>query len=321
MIRSEDIISDDHRVYNTLKYYEMNLCFKTGNKKIKDDLKRAFEINSRLYSVFRKESQRIITLFQKENIRYVLLVGIPFAERFHDDPQKRIQEDIDFLIHPEDALVAEKVMEIIGFYKWNDNQVKKHLTFINKGSKGTDLSTEGRIAVKLYRRLSDFQFGKLDYSCFENHITKFGGLCVFDDVMSLAHLIIHAHYYDFHPKILADIYMICKNGHLDWETLNLLLDGLGYRRVRLLINLIMNDLGIKAWKLPEALPSDIRFLKNIYLSGRFWGDIFVKLNEYEMTKLRCYVFNDEDYEERYHEFVKRDMCRRVSSNRESLYFS
>jgi len=323
MIRSERIQSDDPRVYETLDYYEMNLLLSPSGKQSAQNLKSVLISNDRVTASFKEEIRALVDRFSASGIVYVLLVGIPFSEQYHDQPALRLQEDVDFLIAEENMIGAMNILESAGYCKYNENPQRKHVTFTKCGiSPDNPLSSGCRLTkIKLYRRITDFQFGELTYSLFDKYVVERGGVRVFNDAMTLFHLIVHAHYYDFHPKILADIYMICKNGQVDWTVLNSLLEAYGYARIGMVVRDLIGKLKLRIddWESISASSNDIGVLGDLYLSSAFWGDIFISLDKYEMTLLRCFVYNADDYLERFGSFVEQNMCRRVSPMRSPLY--
>ena len=323
MIMSNEIKSNDARVYETLDYYEMNLLFRPDDKQLVQETKSILADNDRVIAVFKDEIHALVERFNVAGISYVLLVGIPFSEKYHDEPRLRLQEDIDFLIAEKDQTAASGILEAIGFHKYNVNVKRKHVTFMKNVAdlNNTALNQRRSIKVKLYRRITDFQFGNLTYSLFRNYVVEHNGIRVFNDEMALAHLIIHAHYYDFHPKILADIYMICKNKRISWTVLNDLLSRHGYVRPGMIVRDIVGKLGVRIedWEPINTHYYDISFWGDLYLSSAFWGDLFVRLDKNEMTKLRCYIYNPDDYMDRFYSFMEHDMCRRVSPMRSSLF--
>lgn len=320
LIRSERIPSDDPRVYETLDYYEMRLLLQPLGEELSRVRELVFAENVWLTERFREEINTIVDRFNTSAVAYVLLVGIPFAERYHDEPELRLQEDVDFLVAETDLVVASGILESIGYRKFNANLKRKHVTFVREIA-GNPRGKNRLIKVKLYRRITDRQFGDLHYSLVDEHVVDYRGLRVFADEMALFHLIVHAHYYDFHPKILADIYMISKNGSIDWLLVNGLLERFGYARPGMIIRDIMRkvNLEIRDWSALCNGSDDIGLMGDLYVSGAFWGDIFLGMDAYEMTKLRCYGFDPHTYGNRLDAFVEQTMCRRVSPMRGMLY--
>lgn len=58
----------------------------------------------------------------------------------------------------------------------------------------------GRCAVKFYRNIG--------FDEEKQYIEEYEEYRVLVPEMALLHLILHTHYYDFHPKIMCDIYAI-----------------------------------------------------------------------------------------------------------------
>lgn len=320
MIRSERIKSDDEKVYEALDYYEMILLLQSHEERRARELESLYSDNFNVTAVFKSEIRAIVDRFKAKGVSYVLLVGIPFAEKYHDEPALRLQEDIDFFIAEEDLVVATEIMELMGYRNYNANPRRKHITFIKNEDSPEAIALGGRqsLKVKLYRRITDFQFGELTYSLFDRYVLEYDGLRVFNDEMALFHLIVHAHYYDFHPKILADVFMICKNGHVDWSRLNEMLVAYGYVRTGMVVRDVVGKLGIADWSPIITHCDDIGILGDLYLSGAFWGDVFLGLDKNEMTKLRCFVYDSEGYMNLFGSFVEKGMCRRVSPMRAPL---
>ena len=320
MIRSEEIKSDDEKVYETLDYYEMPLLLRSNNERCARDVESLFVDNGKMAAIFKEETHALISQFTVKGIAYVLLVGIPFADKYHDNPCLRLQEDIDFFIAEEDLAGATEILESNGYCRYNVNQKRKHITFIKKCTFANPILDKcPLIKVKLYRRITDVQFGKLTYSLFDRYVVEQQGVRIFNDEMALFHLIVHAHYYDFHPKILADVFMICKNGHVDWARLNDLLAQYGYVRTGMVMRDIIGRLGIGNWTSIVTHYDDIGILGDLYTSNAFWGDIFVRLDKFEMTRLRCFVYDSNDYMNLLGSFLDHNMCRRVSPMRSPLY--
>ena len=114
--------------------------------------------------------------------------------------------------------------------------------------------------------------------------------------------------------ILADIYMICKNGNCNWHKVNEMIEAFGVERIASIVFLIMNKLGLSDIPLMKQ-DGDIIFLADLYLSKVFWEKVFIRLNAEEMTKLRCYCFDSDRFDTLYHAILKDKQQRRVSPMR------
>lgn len=68
----------------------------------------------------------------------------------------------------------------------------------------------------------------------------------------------------------------------------------------------------------KSKSADVAFLCDIYVSKIFWEKIFVCLNKYEMTVLRCYLFDALKYKRIYDTISKCGLERRGSPMREGF---
>lgn len=304
-------------IYELLDYYEMNLYGTSKEKEIVQEIQVIWKKNQDNIRKFKNEINNITSEFKKNSIEYCILAGIPMAERYHDESAVRLQEDIDFWIDEKDYEKAETIMKKCGYAIWNASTKKKHITFIKEGFIGTDLSLNGKCAVKLYRRISDKVFLDIDFNEICNEIEEYRGYKVLKTEMALFHLIVHAHYYDLHPKVLCDIFMICKNGSVDWKKFFLLVEKFKMQRVVEIVIRIVATLG------NVNIPINVIHHKNdfvidIYSSEMFWEKIFIRLNKFEMTKLRSYLFDDENYSSVYNRIIEEGLERRVSPIRQEF---
>lgn len=190
----------------------------------------------------------------------------------------------------DDLEQIDALMQNLDYTKWNYSEKKKHITYIKDGKSGTDLSLDGKCAVKFYKRMTDIPFVNITFSDIRGFIETYRGYKVLKTEIALFHLLLHVHYYDLHPKILCDIYMICKNSMLDMVLLESLISKYQIQRLADIIFGIMCKLGIEGMA-STSQNADAAFLCDIYVSKIFWEKIFVCLNRHEMTVLRCYLFD------------------------------
>lgn len=73
---------------------------------------------------------------------------------------------------------------------------------------------------------------------------------------------------------------------------------------------IMSRLGIEKKCISEDI--DMIFWSEIYVSKLLWEKVFIRLNEEEMTLLRCYLYDAMNYRKIYSELCEEGVKRRVS---------
>lgn len=78
-------------------YYEMNLYARSEVQPFASELKQTAEKNRYSIRRFKEETSLISSKLKQKNIDYCILAGIPLTERYHDNPELRLQENIDFL--------------------------------------------------------------------------------------------------------------------------------------------------------------------------------------------------------------------------------
>lgn len=304
-------------IYELLDYYEMNLYGESKEKEIVQEIQDIWKKNQENIKKFKSEINNITSEFEKNSIEFCILAGIPMAERYHNESAFRLQEDIDFWIDEKDLEKAETIMKNCGYAIWNASAKKKHITFIKDGFSGNDLSLNGKCAVKLYRRISDKVFLDIGFSEIRNEIEDYSGYKVLKTEMALFHLIVHAHYYDLHPKVLCDIFMICKNGSVDWKEFFLLVEKFKMQRIVEIVIRVIVTLGKINIPMNEIHHKN-DFIIDMYSSEMFWEKIFIRLNKFEMTRLRCYLFDDENYSRVYNRIIADRLERRVSPIRQEF---
>ena len=317
MIRGEKICLDNfdypEDVYEFIDYYEMNLYSYTSNPCILDKINQLQRINSDNIKCFSNEISRICCELEKNSVEYCILVGIPFALRYHKKPFIRLQEDIDFFIDIDDMYEISRIMKNLHYNMWNYDEKKKHITFINEGKTGCDTSRNGRCAVKFYKRLSDPQFYDVKFRDVKKYIEEYQGYKVLSPEMTFAHLLMHAHYYDFHPKILCDIFAIVRSGIIDKVKLRNTIVEFRLERLNSVVMGILERVGV--FKENGRIGNDISFICDILSSEVYWTKIFVRLNRYDLTLFRCYVYDPIKYKQIYQSVVNENMERRVSAMR------
>lgn len=316
LIRGERIEIDacNQPIYEMIDYYEMNLYTKSEVQPFVSELKQTTEKNRYNIRRFNEEISLISSELEQKNIGYCILAGIPLAERYHDNPELRLQEDIDFFVDMDDLKQIDTLMQKLDYTKWNYSEKKKHITYIKEGKSGNDLSLDGKCAVKFYKRMTDIPFVNITFSDIRDYIEIYNGYKVLKTEIELFHLLLHAHYYDMHPKILCDIYMICKNSVLDMDLLELFISKFQLQRLADIIFGIMLKLGIEGF-VSRSKNVDVAFLCDIYVSKIFWEKIFICLNRHEMTVLRCYLFDALKYKQIYDTICECGLERRVSPMR------
>lgn len=319
LIRGERIeITECNRLtYDMIDYYEMNLYAKSDISPISSRLEQIAVINQSNTEKFKREIALISAELEQAKIEYCILAGIPLAERYHDKPGLRLQEDIDFFADMGCMGQINAIMQKMNYKKWNYSEKKKHVTYIKDGKDGNDLSLNGKCAVKFYKRMTDLPFADIGFSDVRDYVELYDGYKVLRTEIALFHLLLHAHYYDLHPKILCDIYMICKNGQWEAELLELFISKYQAGRLADIIFHIMSKLGAKAG-VGRPKYGDIDFISDIYVSKVFWEKIFVRLNKQEMSMLRCYLFDALNYRQIYATICECGLERRVSPIRDEF---
>lgn len=310
-IDGKHIAECEKNVYEMVNYYEMNLYYLPVDEHIKQDVDVIHQKNQANTCKFKGEITSIAKVLEENNVEYCILAGIPMTARYHDRPERRLQEDIDFFVSEKDFGIIRDIMMKLNYREWNSNALKKHITFIKDGHMPKDISLDGRCAVKFYRRMTDKNFGGIQYERVAAYVEEYNGYRVLNTEAALTHLIIHSHYYDFHPKVLADIYMICKNGNCNWHKVNEMVEAFGVERIASIVFVIMNKLGLSDIPMMKQ-DGDITFLADLYLSKVFWEKVFIRLNAEEMTKLRCYCFDCDRFDTLYRAILKDKQERRVS---------
>ena len=322
MIRCDDVSVElapfcEKQCFDFLSYYEMPLYFRANDVSISETVEKAKAQNAAIIQNYTALIRTITSELDRRGIEHCILVGIPFVNAWHDRPTLRLQEDIDFFVREEELDKVRDLMSGLGFFEHSPTELRKHIAFINQGFGPKDLSTDGRCAVKFYRRMTDRNFCGAGLSAVLPYITVRDGYRVLCPEMALVHLIIHAHYYDFHPKILADIYMLCKNGALDWDTVLKCAGQFGAQRLLGVVLSIMRKAGLT--NLPEfGTSGEAAFLSDLFLSWFFWGKSFVRLTPDELTRFRCYLFDAENYSEYYAKIERDGQLRRVSPMRDAF---
>lgn len=321
VIRGENInidkYSQSQKVYDFLNYYEMNLYAVSNQleyiRKI-EDLKKINGSNTNKYTELMKV---ICDSLSQHNIGYCVLVGIPFTNRYHVEKNKRLQEDIDFFIDERELDRISIIMEELGFYVWNYNRNKKHVTYINVGKTGKDTSRNGRCTVKFYKRMTDSQYKHICFNDIKKYVEKYEGVCVLCPEMTLLHLILHTHYYDFHPKIMCDIYALINSELVDVEKYYELVDFFELRRLSRIVLGVLKRMGLNTDKYQFENKNE-EFICDVLASKNYWEKIFVRLNKNELSFLRCYLIDENNYKKRFNDILFAGLERRVSAMREEF---
>ena len=300
-------------VFDFATYYEMPLYCFSDNSKWNDYYQLIYQANKKNTEGFEFETKRIISMLEGNSIKYCVLAGIPLANIYHESPELRLQEDIDFFVLESDFEKIRLLMSTIGYHEYNYQSFRKHITFINTGFTGKDKSIDGRRAVKFYRRISDYIFFKETFEDFIPYTRSQNNVNILSTEAALVHLLAHCHYYDFHPKILADIYMVCKNGDCNWKEVIYLVNKIGAQRIFNLIMMIMQNLGLSIPYLEHE--DDVQFLAEMLTTDTFWSKFFTRLNAKEMTKFRCYCYNSRNYRKIFDSIMQQGQERRVSPER------
>lgn len=321
VIRGETINLDEFEnpkgVYDFLNYYEMNMYAKTSNEDLATKISCLNAINENNSNIFEEQMEIIREELVKNDISYCILVGIPFTKRYHNGDKRRFQEDIDYFVSERDMEAINKIMVSLGYHRWNVDDKKKHITYINEGKTGQDTSRNGRCAVKFYRRLTDPQYTMIGFDEVKQNIEEYEGYRVLIPEMALLHLILHTHYYDFHPKIMCDIYAIISSGIIDIEKFYDLADKFGVMKLTRIVFGVLDRIGFVSndFKKEDVQES---FICDILASKKYWEAIFTRLDKNELTLLRCYLFNETDYRERFNKVKMAGLERRVSPMREEF---
>jgi len=316
-IESSSFMSDGS-IYDLIDYYEMNLYFCSDDREINSQIQQIWAENNGNIKKFTGEIAKIATRLEDLQISYCILAGIPLAERYHDMPTLRLQEDVDFYVDEKDLYSVREIMQDLAYYEVPSAEDKKHVTFINEGYIASDLSLEGRCAVKFYRRMSSHNFCQIKYCDVKGYIENYNSYKVLSKELTLLHLLFHAHFYDMHPKVLADIYMVCKNGNLDWDAVNWLVQKYEIKRVADIIFTVMAKLGLSMYQFTQAREKDIDFISDMLVSRIYWEKIFPKMNAKEMTAIRAYFYDVSQYRTIYKGIFEKKQERRVSPMRDEF---
>ena len=105
-----------HRVMPLFCSALESINFEGAPRTVRDELKRLFIVNSARDSLLVGSLCRITRLFQAHEIRAIAFKGVVLAQRLYQDTSLRQCDDLDFLIHPDDAELAGEVLRSNGFH-------------------------------------------------------------------------------------------------------------------------------------------------------------------------------------------------------------
>lgn len=304
-------------------YYELPLhLWQCLNKD--ESYTRLLVENQQVITRFTGEIDRITSVLMKHGIDYCILVGIPFAMRFFPLPDIRLQEDIDFFIRATDFEKVMVLMSEIGYITFGKMPSKdqKHQTFINEGFQKKSTSFSGRNVVKFYLSLSLKKYFPTQFEEFADDIILYDKYPVLNDTATLIHLILHAHLYDLHPKVLADIYMVCQNGTIDWKYFWARIHQLKAAFLSAILLKMMQDaFQVENIVLPELLVTPaVLELSQKFAASKWWQERHPGLSPEKLTEIRSYLTGDPDYHMIFDRDVQSDLCRRVGSLTEKFNF-
>ena len=309
------------------EYYEIPLhfwhcmdnkcCFANSYSKLADENKVVIER-------FEREIERISKMLKINDVSYCILVGIPFAKRYFPSEYMRIQEDIDFFISTSDYEKVTVLMKDSGYDTIGEppSKNRKHQVFINKGFKQHESSLSGRNIIKFYTSLTQEKYFKTKFEDFQSSIVSYGDFLVLDDTAALVQLIIHAHLYDMHPKVLGDIYMICKNAKIDWNKFWYMAEKVNTIFLSaVLLSMMKCSFLVGNISIPACLLTENVLIYEKKLSSQeWWSRTFPKLSSEELTYHRAYLSGKKEYEQVYSDDVNNNMCRRVGKQTEIFEF-
>lgn len=285
---------------------------------------RVLAENQQVIARFDRETERIAAVLKHHDIDYCILVGIPFARRFFLSPDLRLQEDIDFFIRAADYKKVLGLIKELGYVTLGKAPSKnqKHQSFINEGFQKESSSAAGRNIVKFYLSLSLEKYFPTRFENFADAIILYEDRQVLNDTATLIHLILHAHLYDVHPKILADIYMVCQRGTIDWPGFWFSMQQL---KATFLAAIVLQMMKVAFWVehiyLPGQLvtPAVLTYAQQ-FSSKKWWNKMHPVLTPEQLTGIRAHLTGNPDYQEIFARDVKNDLCRRVGVRTREFIF-
>lgn len=317
-IQDKIYLNNINEIEKMARYYEIPFHIRK-NEKSKNSYQDIYDKNINAIKRLDNEISVISEELSKNKILYCIMVGIPFAKRYFDCFYLRLQEDIDFFIDYNDYVRVCNIMGKLGYYKYgaSPSETKKHQTFIKKGFSASDSTLKGKYMVKFYINLTDINFANVVFSDISNYIEDYKGYKVLSPEAQLFHLILHAHYYDMHPKCLADIFMLCKNATINYDKVIELCEKHKVIRIGSIILQIMNNyyevsnLSVEQIKKLDFINTER--CVNTLMSRVWWEKIFTFLSAEEMTLWRCYMADNNNYKSLYSKILDKNNQRRVSS--------
>jgi hypothetical protein len=273
--------------------------------------------NQQVIVRFTGEIHRIAAVLKQGCIDYCILVGIPFAQRFFPLPDVRLQEDIDFFIRADDYEKVLLLMQELGYVTIGNvpSQDQKHQSFINEGFQKESTSLSGRNIIKFYLSLSLGKYFPTRFEDFADAITFYKNYPVLNDTATLVHLILHAHLYDLHPKVLADIYMVCRRGTVDWTCFWSRMQQLKAAFLAAVVLRVLQDAfhvkNIELLKQPITPAEEDMSRK--FADPKWWNERHPVLSSEELTELRAYLTGNPDHQAIFARDVQNNLCRRVGA--------
>lgn len=263
--------------------------------------------------------KEIVETFCTIGVPLAILVGIPFAEAFFEGKEHRLADDVDLLILGRDFDCVRNILESLGFRKTGPppSFFRKHQAFI-RGAKDLSVPTwKGRVLVKVYRSLTLPAYFHIDTGEFLKKVVTRNGTPVLDDNAAMAHLLLHAHLYDCHLKVLVDIDRLAKLGFINWLDVQDLLDSGGARALGTTIA------GVVVRLLDSPIPTT--FLSSFPPAEKmgnpiWWCETFPNLGPDRMTCIGLEMIQQPYWQEVFLKQVEQTGCRRVSSPAGRCFF-
>jgi hypothetical protein len=274
-----------------------------------------YDENLAIFTRFENELAKISFGLNSKRIPHCVLVGIPFAKAYYVDRYLRLQEDIDFLIQPSDLIHICEVMATFGYRPVGDppSANRKHQVFVNQGFKLSDGIFSGRTVVKFYVGVTYEKYYSCRFCDLDKQVVLPDNIPVLNDSAALFHLMLHSHLYDFHPKILFDIYMICNRVEIDWDAF--------WRMAQhfeaTFLSAVCLQLVKRLWNLtcvhiPERfLSHEVLCMSDKFSSEEWWNAGFPTCSEVDLTYLRAELTGKKDFLAIYSDDVNSKTFRRV----------
>ncbi|ELS02520.1 hypothetical protein Xen7305DRAFT_00022340 [Xenococcus sp. PCC 7305] len=122
-----------HKILSILVYYCLSEKFVKiipQNILSQVELPKILSINKHKIALYRQEAARIITTFERKNVRFVATKGIALESTVYPSQGIRTMSDMDFMISPQDREIVGKTLSDLGYsmgtFDYTTGKIKPH---------------------------------------------------------------------------------------------------------------------------------------------------------------------------------------------------